>query len=64
MTRRRDTHTPDLFGGGLLPEITPPTIGHIAKPEGEWVLYCGHVHGFNAVAPATWGSGYQEGGGQ
>lgn len=61
MTRRRDTHTLPMFGEGLLPEITPPSIGHIARPAGEWVLFCGHVLGFNAVVAGTWGSGYAEG---
>jgi hypothetical protein len=56
-----DTHTLGLFGAQLLPEISHPSTGHIARPEGEWVCYCKGMRGFNAVMPASWCAAYSEG---
>ena len=52
-------YTLSLFGAGLLPEVTLPTIGYLGQACGEWHRFCNGWSGFNAVQPVSWEGGYE-----
>lgn len=54
----RDSQTASMFGDQLLPEVGLPSVGHMTAPQGEWVVYCPRLKGFNAVMPASWSAEY------
>jgi hypothetical protein len=57
--KRKDTSTPDLFGGELIPTRPVPSF-FLAHANGLWFRMCRKVNqrSFDVCLPAGWAGGY------